>query len=89
MGKDECIAGMDFMKDWTTWRESLHDAIQEGRKYGMTDNEIKEWAVAIGDYLADNVCAGTKEEALLKELWEVATAEERRTLATLIFKMVQ
>ena len=89
MGKNECIAAMDFMKDWKTWRESLHDAIEAGRKFGMSDEAIKEWAVKVGDYLAKNVCAGTTEEALLKELWDVAAPEERKTLATLIFKMVE
>jgi len=88
MGKKECLEGMDFMKDWKTWRASLHGAIQEGRKYGMTDEEIKTLAVEVGDYLAKKVCAGTPEEALLKELWDVATQEERKTLGTLIFKLV-
>jgi hypothetical protein len=88
MGKKECIMGMDFMKDWKTWRASLHDAIQEGRKYGMSDEEMKSWAVEAGNYLAKNVCAGTAEEALLKELWDVATPDERKTLGTLIFKLV-
>jgi hypothetical protein len=88
MGRNECVEGMDFMKDWKTWRASLHDAIQEGKKYGMTDEEIKDWAVEIGDYLAKKVCAGTPEEVLLKELWDVATTEQRKTLAALIFKLV-
>jgi hypothetical protein len=88
MGRNECLAGMDFMKDWKTWRTGLHDAIQEGRKYGMTDEEIKTWAVEVGDYLAKRVCAGTPEEALLKELWDVATPEQRKTLAALIFQLV-
>jgi len=88
MGKNECIMGMDFMKDWTTWREGLKDAIAEGRKYGLSDQEIKTWAVEVGDYLANNVCAGTPEETLLKELWDIASADERKTLANLIFQLV-
>jgi len=87
MGKKECIMAMDFMKDWKTWRESLNAAIQEGRKYGLTDAEMKAWAAEVGGYLAKNVCAGTPEEALLKEMWDVAVAEERKVLAGLIFKM--
>ena len=79
---------MDFMKDWRAFRASLQDAVNGGRKYGMTDEEIKAWAVEIGDYLANKVCAGTPEEALLKELREVAAPEERKTLAALIFKLV-
>ena len=88
MGKNECILAMDFMKDWKTWRESLHEAIKEGRKYGLTDEEMKAWAAEVGGYLAKNVCAGTPEEALLKELWDVATPDERKVLASLIFKLV-
>jgi hypothetical protein len=76
------------MKDWKTWRASLKDAIAQGKKYGLSDDEIKSWAVEVGDYLAKNVCAGTAEEALLKELWDIATPDERKTLGALIFKLV-
>jgi len=88
MGKNECIMGMDFMKDWKSWRESLKDAIQAGKKYGMSEDEIKAWAVEVGDYLAKNVCAGTAEEALLKEFWDIASVDERKTLANLVFRLV-
>jgi Protein of unknown function (DUF3243) len=44
----------------------------------MSDEEMKTWAVEAGNYLAKNVCAGTAEEALLKEPWHVATPEEKR-----------
>ena len=54
----------------------------------MSDEEMKVWALEAGNYLAKNVCAGTAEEALLKELWDVAAPEERKTLGTLIFKLV-
>jgi len=30
---------MDFMKDWKTWRSSITDAVQLGRKFGMSDEE--------------------------------------------------
>jgi len=88
MGKQECVMAMDFMKDWKTWRTTLHEGIEAGRKYGLTDKEIKTWAKEAGDYLSNNVCAGTAEETLLKELWDVAIPEERKTLANLIFKLV-
>jgi hypothetical protein len=34
------------------------------------------------------VCPATKEEQLLKEMWDVATPEERRTIAALMLKLV-
>ncbi|MBE0479636.1 MAG: DUF3243 domain-containing protein [Dehalococcoidia bacterium] len=86
--KEKCIEAMDFMKDWDTWRKTLKDSIEEGRKYGMSDDTIKRLSVAVGDYLALKVCPATKEEELLRDLWSVATQDERKVLATLIFKMV-
>jgi len=44
--------------------------------------------VKIGDFLATKVCPQTKEEELLKQMWDVATPEERKVIATLMFKMV-
>jgi hypothetical protein len=35
------------------------------------------------------VCPATKEEELLKEMWEIATPSERKVIGTLIFKMVK
>jgi hypothetical protein len=49
---------------------------------------MKAWASEVGGYLAENVCAGTPDEALLKELWDVATPDERKVGASLIFKLI-
>ena len=84
----KCLNTMDFVKDWTSWRNTLHDAIQEARKFGVSDETIKDLSTKLGDFLANKVCPATKEEQLLKEMWDVASSEERKTLATLIFKMV-
>jgi sulfur relay (sulfurtransferase) DsrC/TusE family protein len=85
----KCIEGMDFMKDWTQWRATLKEAIEQGRKFGLSDEVIKNLSVNVGDFLTSRVCPATKEEELLKEMWEVAAPDERKTLATLIFKMVE
>ena len=42
-----------------------------------------------GDFLTEKVFPATKEEELLKELWNIGTPDERKVLATLIFKLVQ
>jgi sulfur relay (sulfurtransferase) DsrC/TusE family protein len=89
MEKMQCLQAMDFLKDWETWRKTLHDAIAEARKFGVSDEVIKNLSVKVGDFLAKKVCPATKEEELLKEMWDIATPEERKTLATLIFKMVE
>ncbi len=86
--KTKCLDAMDFMKDWNQWRSTLKEAIEEARKLGLSDDDIKRLSVGVGDFLANKVCPATKEEELLKEMWDKATPEERRTLAGLIFKMV-
>ncbi len=88
MDKMKCLDTMDFVKDWNTWRNTLHGAIQDARKLGVPDGVIKDVSLKVGDFLAEKVCPATKEEELLREMWDVATPDERKVLATLIFKMV-
>jgi sulfur relay (sulfurtransferase) DsrC/TusE family protein len=89
MEREKCLQAMDFLKDWKTWRASLNEAIAAARKFGVSDETIKDLSVKVGDFLAQKVCPATKEEELLREMWDLATAEERKTLASLIFKMVE
>ena len=85
----KCINAMDFVKDWASWRGHLQDAIKRGRDFGMSDEMIKNLSVKVGDFLAKKICPATPEEQLMKEMWEVATSDERKTLATLMFKLVE
>jgi hypothetical protein len=89
MERFQCVSAMDFVKDWDTWRGTLKEAIGEARKFGVSDKVIRDLGVKVGDFLATKVCPATKEEELLKAMWDVATPEERKTIATLIFKMVK
>jgi sulfur relay (sulfurtransferase) DsrC/TusE family protein len=86
--KQKCIEAMDFMKDWYQWRATLKEAIEQGRKMGLSDETIQSLSANVGDFLASKVCPATKEEELLREMWDIATPDERRTLASLIFRMV-
>ena len=85
----KCINAMDFVKDWASWRGHLKDAIKRGRDFGMSDEMIQNLSVKVGDFLAKKICPATPEEQLMKEMWEVATPDERKTLATLMFKLVE
>jgi hypothetical protein len=85
----KCINAMDFVKDWASWRGHLQDAIKRGRDFGMSDEMIQKLSVKVGDFLAKKICPATPEEKLMKEMWEAATPDERKTLATLMFKLVE
>ncbi len=84
-----CLQGMDFMNDWDSWRSMVKDAIESGRQFGLTDEQIKNAALEVGDFLAERVCPGTKEEELLKEMWNHATSEERKCLASVLMKAME
>ena len=85
--KLQCINMMDYVGDWKQWRNNLRRAVSVGKKVGMSDEEIEALAAQIGDFLAEKVCPATPEEELLKEMWGVATPEERRTIAGLMVKL--
>jgi hypothetical protein len=89
MDEMKCVSALDFVKDWNTWRNTLKQGIQQAKKMGVSDATIQSLATKMGDFLVEKVCPATKEEELLKELWNVGTPEERKVLATLMFKLVQ
>ena len=78
---------MDFVKDWNSWRSTLKEGVQQARKLGVSDKTIQNLALKVGNFLAQKVCPATKEKELLKEMWNPATPEERKVLATLIFRI--
>lgn len=85
--KLQCINMMEYVGDWNQWRKNLHRAVSVGKRVGMSEEEIEALATQIGDFLAEKVCPATPEEELLREMWGVATPEERRTIAGLMVKM--
>ncbi len=83
-----CLSGGDFIKDWDQWKKTVSEAIKTARKVGMPDKLIELASVKVGDFLAKRLCAESKEEALLKELWDAANPDERKTLGRLLFKIM-
>lgn len=85
--KLQCINLIDYVGDWAEWRANLRRAVKVGKKVGMSEEEIEALATQIGDFLAEKVCPATPEEELLKEMWNVASPDERRVIAGLMVKM--
>lgn len=54
----------------------------------MQQDTINNLAYEIGEHLALNH-AKNDEEAILRDLWNVASEEERRTMASMMVKLVQ
>jgi len=85
--KLQCINMMEYVGDWDKWRKNLRRAVRAGKQVGMSEQEIEALATQIGDFLVEKVCPATPEEELLREMWAVATPDERRMIAGLIVKM--
>jgi hypothetical protein len=83
-----CLSGGDFIKDWDQWKKTVNEAIKTARKVGLPDKLIEIASVKVGDFLSKRLCVESKEEALIKEFWEVATPDERKTLGKLLFKIM-
>ncbi|HIE12215.1 MAG TPA: DUF3243 family protein [Desulfotomaculum sp.] len=61
--------------------------IQEGKRAGLSDEQIVDGIIHLGDVLAKFVRPDSPEEALMREMWHTATAEEKRTLAGLMLRI--
>ncbi|MFC1902168.1 DUF3243 family protein [Chloroflexota bacterium] len=85
----KCLSGGDFLKDWEQWKRTVGEAIKTAKKLGMPDKLIEVASVKVGDFLTKRVCAESPEEALIKDLWEVADPEERKILGKLLFKVME
>ena len=87
MEREKCLQAMDFLKDWSAWRGSLGEAIIASRKFGVSEEKIREISEKMQEFLTQKVCPATKEEELLSQMWNAARPQERRTIASLFFKL--
>ena len=85
---DSCVQPPDVMKDWSSFKNSLREGIETGHKLGLSDSAIQESAVQVGDFLNEKICPANNEEQLLKDLWDVGTYDERKSMASVVYKMI-
>ncbi|HHT64052.1 MAG: DUF3243 domain-containing protein [Bacillota bacterium] len=74
---------------WENYKRSLGEAMEFANDMGITDNQISEFAQQFGSYLAQNITPDIPENRALKELWEIASPEEQRTIAGLMMKLAK
>ncbi|MBC7344638.1 MAG: DUF3243 family protein [Clostridia bacterium] len=65
----------------------LAERIRSGLEAGVSDEQMVEGIVSLGDVLAKFVQPDTPEEALMREMWQTSTEEEKKTLAGLIVRL--
>ncbi|WP_432663780.1 DUF3243 domain-containing protein [Wukongibacter baidiensis] len=79
---------LDVINDWDKWKKTLSRAVSMGETVGLSDDDIKDIGVKVGEFLSSNVDPDNHEQRVLKELFEVGDKKEREALTNMIIKMV-
>ncbi|KGX93107.1 hypothetical protein N781_11870 [Pontibacillus halophilus JSM 076056 = DSM 19796] len=80
---------MSVLENWDSWKGFLGDRLSQAQSEGMQDATVNELAFEIGDYLVNQVNAENAEEAVLRDLWQVADQEEQHAIANMMVKLVK
>ncbi|WP_134703586.1 DUF3243 domain-containing protein [Ammoniphilus sp. YIM 78166] len=75
---------MSVLDNFNDWKSFLNERIDQAQSAGLDDTTISNIAYQMADYLADKVEPRNDEERLLKELWESASPEQQKTLASVL-----
>ena len=73
--------------NWESWKKTLGQAVEFAEELGISRNQIGSMAQQVGDLLAQNVTPANPKQKAVKELWDVASQDERQVLANLMTKL--
>ena len=71
---------VDFPKE-------LARVIEDGEKHGVNEEMMVKGMVSVGNLMGQFVKPDSPEEALMKEMWEIASDNEKAAIAGLVVKM--
>ena len=73
--------------DVSEFPKELANVIVDGQKHGVSDEMMAKGMVSIGNLMGQFVKPDSPEEALMKEMWEVASDNEKMTVANLVLRI--
>lgn len=80
---------MSVLDNFSNWKQFLADRVDAAEDHGMSNEKMTSVAQHVGDYLSKHVTPENKEEKVLKELWDAASEDEQRAIASTMIKLVQ
>lgn len=80
---------MSVLDNFESWKDFLGDKMHNAEGQGLDQNAISNLAFEVGDYLAKKVEPRNDQEAVLRDLWNVASNEEKHAIANMMVKLVQ
>lgn len=64
-------------------------AVEFAEELGVSHDTISKYAAQFGNYLTNNVPAEVSENRAIKEIWEVATPDEQKSIASCMVKLAK
>ncbi|WP_114572026.1 DUF3243 domain-containing protein [Exiguobacterium flavidum] len=78
-----------ILSNFEQFKSYLGDKVSKGESLGLNDNQLAKVAEKVADYLAKHEEPRNREEYLLQELWKAGDESERKSLASLLVKLVK
>ena len=67
--------------------QELSQVITDGEKHGISDDLMLKGMISVGNLMGKFVKPDSPEEALMKEMWEIADDNEKTTIAALVLRL--
>ena len=80
---------MGVLENWQQWRRVLGEQVEAAKDDGMSKKFIEQAALHIGEYLAKNIEPQNEQERVLSDLWQVASSDEKKAIASCVVKLVE
>lgn len=77
------------VKNFDHWKKFLGERVQHAEKIGMSEEAIANLAYEIGGFLDEKVDPQNDSNRVLKEIWDVGSEDERKTIARLMVKLAK
>ena len=66
----------------------LKENLTGSKHFNWQDEAVQNIASHLNALLDKKICSGTPGEDVIKQMWDISTADERRTLATVLLRLV-
>lgn len=74
-------------RDPAQFPQQLSRVIEDGQKHGLSEEMMVKGMVSVGNLMGQFVKPDSPEEALMKEMWECASDQEKTAVAQMVLKV--
>lgn len=78
------MSELDFFNDWDNWKNAINESSKMTQKIGKSEVA----SAKVSAFFARRLYVEGTDDGLLKDLWNVATPQERKALGELLFRVI-